>query len=73
VGWNDQYGADRPDQFVPIDGLPEGSYCLRIRTDYMNRLVETNDRNNDASVVVTLNGGTSVSTTTPVTINRLRC
>jgi hypothetical protein len=72
VGWNDQYGSDRPDQFVPLQGVPNGTYCLQVRTDYMNRLAETNDMNNDASVVVTIEGNT-VSARNAVTINELRC
>jgi hypothetical protein len=43
-----------------------------VRTDYMNRLAETNDMNNDASVVVTIEGN-SVSPRNAVTINQQRC
>jgi hypothetical protein len=72
VGWNDQYGSSRPDQFVPLQGVPDGRYCLEVKTDYQNLLTETNDGNNDASMPVTIEG-TSVSSDTPTAIRRSLC
>lgn len=46
VGWADIYGMDTPGQFIPIGGVPDGTYCLVGRADPDNRILETDDANN---------------------------
>ncbi|MDP6357594.1 MAG: lysyl oxidase family protein [Planctomycetota bacterium] len=56
-GWADHYPARQglqllDGQFIEIDDVEPGEYYLEIMTDPINRLVETNQENNDAFVKV---------------------
>src|SRR3990170_4182519 len=52
VGWIDVYGKFVSGQSIDITGLPSGDYVLESRVDPSNRLAETDDENNVASVVL---------------------
>lgn len=58
VGWSDEYPA-LPDQYLAIDGVPDGAYCLVSTSDPSNRLVEMDDTNNRTGVQVQLAGTTA--------------
>lgn len=60
VGWSDIYGAGLRDQFIPIDGVSDGDYCLVSTADPSNKLIEGNDGNNRAATAIHL-GGNAVS------------
>jgi hypothetical protein len=46
IGWADTYGAYVAGQDIPVAGLPAGNYCLISRSDPVDRLEESNERNN---------------------------
>jgi hypothetical protein len=64
IGWYDVYTYNLPDQDIPIAGLPDGRYCLRVRLDPgdvsfpapVGRIVEGNDDDNLASTKLQLAG-----------------
>ena len=59
-GWGDVYKYDLPMQYMVITGLPDGEYCLISTADPDNRLLETDDSNNSASVRIWLNGSSAL-------------
>ncbi len=61
VGWGDTYGRSLPGQGIDVTGLPEGDYRLVIEIDPKNRIIETNDDDNVACVLLHLNVPTSVT------------
>jgi Lysyl oxidase len=52
VGWEDVYGPQLPDQFIPITGLPEGDYVLENQVNPNQLLPESNYANNFAAVKI---------------------
>ena len=56
VGWGDTYGAHLVGQELDIAAVPDGRYALRSTVDPDNRLLETDDSNNDTVVFVQLTG-----------------
>lgn len=52
VGWEDQYGPQLPDQFIPITGLPEGDYILENQVNPDQLLPESDYTNNFAAVKI---------------------
>jgi len=56
VGWADVYGTNIPGQFIPIGGIPDGTYCLLGRADPDNRLMETDDANNVVRTRILIDG-----------------
>ena len=58
VGWGDTYGYHLAGQEIDVTGLPDGIYVLRISIDPYNRLLETNDTDNESTVRLQLAGGT---------------
>jgi hypothetical protein len=56
VGWADVYGVNIPGQFIPIGGIPNGTYCLLARADPDNRLMETDDANNVVRTRILIDG-----------------
>jgi hypothetical protein len=56
VGWADVYGVNIPGQFIPIGGIPNGTYCLLGRADPDNRLMETDDANNVVRTRILIDG-----------------
>lgn len=54
IGYVDNYASHLVGQELPITELREGAYCLRVRTDPLNKLQESNESNNRHSVRVRL-------------------
>jgi lysyl oxidase len=52
VGWADTYGYSLAGQSVDITGNPSGDYCLTIQIDPKGRLLETDESDNIASVLL---------------------
>jgi hypothetical protein len=47
-GWTDVYGWMLSGQFVEFSGKRDGYYVLRAKADPFNRLIETNETDNDS-------------------------
>ena len=58
VGWADKYGYNLDGQWIDVQGLADGTYWLVSTVDYANKLVESNDNNNEAAVKVKIAGNT---------------
>lgn len=56
VGWADSYESHLEGQSLDIAGLPNGLYALRSIADPHNHLIEANDLNNEAAVLLRLSG-----------------
>jgi hypothetical protein len=57
-GWADVYDWYLPDQYIDVNGVPDGVYVLQTVADPDSRLVEANDRNNCGSVYIRLSNMT---------------
>jgi hypothetical protein len=55
-GWADRYNWYLPGQMIDTTGLSDGTYLLRTTVDPMHKLLESDDANNCASVIVELTG-----------------
>lgn len=55
-GWYDYYWSDLADQYIDIEGVPDGVYELVSIADGADTLVETDESDNKASVVIRLQG-----------------
>ncbi len=58
VGWTDVYQSFLPGQFLGITGLSDGDYCVAVKADPSNRLVESDDSNNESLRGISLAGST---------------
>lgn len=56
IGWMDVYSARTPGQHLTIEGVPDGAYAIRSTVDPVDRLIESDEGNNDAIVYVRLSG-----------------
>lgn len=54
VGWADIYDRELPDQWIDVTGVPAGEYWLEVVVDPENRLLEGDDSNNTASILIDL-------------------
>ncbi len=54
VGWADVYGPSLPGQSIDITYVQSGTYWLVSTADPNNAIMETNDANNTAAVLVTI-------------------
>jgi hypothetical protein len=54
VGWADVYGADLEDQWIDITGIVPGSYWLEEVVDPANNILELNESNNVARILIDL-------------------
>ena len=54
VGWADVYGSDLPGQSIALSKLKDGNYRLIIEADPKNRILETDDDNNSACVLLNI-------------------
>jgi lysyl oxidase/PEP-CTERM motif-containing protein len=52
VGWGDLYGLGLPGQWVEATGLSPGEYWLEMIVDPYNRILESNEANNTARILV---------------------
>jgi hypothetical protein len=55
-GWADRYNWYLPGQMIDTAGLSDGTYVLFTTVDPINKLLESDDTNNCASVIVELTG-----------------
>lgn len=56
VGWQETYRAILPEQWVVLDGVPDGTYALRITVDPENNLRESNEDNNEVLLFLEISG-----------------
>jgi hypothetical protein len=57
AGWADVYDTDLPDQHLVLPAsLPDGRYCLHNEADPLGLLLETDDTDNAAAIVVRITG-----------------
>jgi Lysyl oxidase len=61
-GWADRYNWYLPGQMIDTAGLSDGTYVLLTTVDPINKLLESDNTNNCASVIVELTG---LSTSAP--------
>jgi hypothetical protein len=54
VGWADIYSIDTPGQFIRIDGVANGIYCLIGVADPANQILETDEHDNEIRTRVRL-------------------
>lgn len=52
TGYADYYGAELPDQWIDVTGLPSGRYWIRLTVDPRGLLVESDTTNNVAEFAV---------------------
>ena len=52
VGWGDKYGAHLPGQEIPLRNMKDGDYRLITQVDPQNRILETNENDNEACVLI---------------------
>jgi hypothetical protein len=52
VGWGDIYSADLQDQWIDVTDVPPGRYWLEAVVDPDNHVVESNDSNNVARILI---------------------
>ncbi len=53
VGWADIYGAGLPDQWIDVTDMPSGRYWLEAVVDPANSILESNETNNAARILIT--------------------
>ncbi|HVF52757.1 MAG TPA: lysyl oxidase family protein, partial [Actinomycetota bacterium] len=56
VGWADVYNWFLPDQYLDVEGLPDGYYVLETVTDPANTVVESDETDNVMSVLIRICG-----------------
>lgn len=54
VGWADVYGATLQDQWIDITGVAPGRYWLEAIVDPANSILESNETNNTARILIEL-------------------
>jgi hypothetical protein len=65
VGWGDIYDLTVPGQFIPIDDVPDGTYCLVATADPKDRLLESDETDNQVRSQVQLSGDSASLTGDP--------
>ena len=61
TGYSDVYSSSLDGQWIDVTDVADGTYTLQITADPENRIQETNENNNVASVTVTISNGQVVS------------
>jgi lysyl oxidase len=56
AGWGDIYGASLQGQWIEIDGVPDGEYCVVSTADPSNRIIETIDSDNTGKQAIHIAG-----------------
>ncbi|WP_353951117.1 lysyl oxidase family protein [Knoellia sp. S7-12] len=56
AGWGDTYYQGLPGQAFDIAGLPNGTYSVRVTTNFRNRLKESNTTNNVSNAKIVIGG-----------------
>lgn len=54
VGWVDNYYYTIPNQSIPLNAISSGTYWLQNVIDPLQRLIESNETNNETHVLVTV-------------------
>jgi hypothetical protein len=54
VGWSDVYDQSLPDQWIDVTNVPDGRYWLEVQADPENRLLESDETNNVAQILIDL-------------------
>lgn len=67
AGWGDTYYQGLPGQAFDITGLPNGTYSVRVTTNFRNRLKESNTTNNVSNAKIVIGGSPGERTVTQVT------
>ena len=57
-GWADTYSADLPDQYIEVSDVPDGLYVLETIADPDGTVLETDEANNTASILIEMTGDT---------------
>src|SRR5262249_47363392 len=57
VGWSDEYGWSLFDQWIVIDGLPDGAYFLVGTSNPVGKLIESDTTDNRAAVLIDIRNG----------------
>ena len=57
-GWADTYTADLPDQYIEVSDIPDGLYVLETIADPDGTVLETDESNNSASLLIRITGQT---------------
>jgi hypothetical protein len=52
VGWADVYSANLPDQWIDVTDVPSGQYWLEGIVDPANSILESNETNNAARILI---------------------
>jgi hypothetical protein len=58
IGWGDEYQSSLADQWIVINGVPDGDFCLVSTANPIRRFVESNYDNNAAGVKIKITGNT---------------
>ena len=66
AGWGDTYYQGLPGQAFDITGLPNGTYSVRVTTNFRNRLKESDTSNNVSNREIVLGGSPGERTVTEV-------
>lgn len=64
AGWGDTYYQGLPGQAFDLTGLPNGTYTVRVTTNFRNRLKESNTTNNVSHRRIELGGSPGERTVT---------
>jgi hypothetical protein len=58
IGWGDEYQSTLADQWIVINGVADGAYCLVSTANPLGLFVESDTTNNVAGVRITISGNT---------------
>jgi hypothetical protein len=58
VGWGDEYQSTLADQWIVINGVDDGDYCLVSTADPAGHILESNDNNNAGRAAIHIAGNT---------------
>jgi len=80
VGWGDTYGWNLAGQAIDLTGNPDGKYELTVTFDPENQIIETNDEDNTACVLLQISvvnrtvqtvGACGISNGSPVAVTSI--
>ena len=54
VGWSDVYDQSLPDQWIDVTNVPDGQYWIEVTADPDNHLLESDETNNVAQILINL-------------------
>ena len=80
VGWGDTYGWNLAGQAIDLTGSSDGKYELTVTFDPENRIIESNDADNSACVLLQISvvnrtvqtlGGCGITGSNPVSVSSI--